>query len=231
MRIPKVVMCLAVLGIFGLPLASQAENVYPNGWAYIHPGTQAQEPVPPPQPAGDYLLDNGVSPPYNSGWAVSGANMAFGGFTQFQKFTVTDAEGWDITTIGVDGFYTLDPAGLGFTGTVLPDVGGAPDEDNPVASAVYFLGQDINNSDWRDVEFDIILAQGDYWFRAEANDADYSGTWRNGLTGDTAFSRRNSDGAEFTHSPLAFRIAGEVVPEPSAIALLLLGAGTLLRRR
>ena len=47
-----------------------------------------------------YLVDNG-SLPIGSGRTVSGPNIA-GGWTVFQPFTVTEAAGWHVDTIGGD---------------------------------------------------------------------------------------------------------------------------------
>jgi MYXO-CTERM domain-containing protein len=179
-----------------------------------------------------FLLDNGTDGA-SDGWAVSGANQAFGGFSQFQMFTVTDALGWAVNTIGVDGYINFDPNNVGVKGTLLPDVGGSPDEDNPIADSTYFLTTDpFGGPAWVDEAFSLILAQGDYWFRLEAGDADVNAAWRDGFSGGNAFSRRNSDGAEFAHGPLALRIEGEIAPAPGGLALLLVGfAGTRRRRR
>jgi MYXO-CTERM domain-containing protein len=179
-----------------------------------------------------FLLDYG-SDGASDGWAVSGANQAFGGFSQFQSFTVTDPEGWIIDFVGIDGYVTFDPNNMGLEGTLLPDDGGSPDEGNPIASATYFLSDDAFGGEaWVDEAFDVVLAPGTYWFRAEARDADYSGTWRSATMGaGNAFSRRNSDGAEFPHETLALRIQGQVAPAPGALAMLLLGAGFARRRR
>jgi len=85
-----------------------------------------------PQPTGGFLVDYG-SPGGGSGYAVSGANQAFGGFTQFQPFTVTDAAGWSVTTIGADGFWLSNPSGTAAAGTLVGDSAGQPDEGNVLA--------------------------------------------------------------------------------------------------
>ncbi len=103
--------------------------------------------APPTATAGGFLLDNG-SNPNGSGRTVSGGNIA-GGWTVFQPFTVP-APGWNVTTIGVDGWNVLDPLGQGMLGTLLPDDGSeVPDEANPIASAVYHLAGDPFNSNWQ----------------------------------------------------------------------------------
>ena len=104
-----------------------------------------------------FLLDNG-SIPNGSGRTVSGGNIA-GGWTVFQPFEVT-GPGWNVTTIGVDGWTVLDPQGLGMLGTLLPDADGDPDEANPIASTVYHLATDAFNSNWRDESFDVTLTPG-----------------------------------------------------------------------
>jgi hypothetical protein len=179
-----------------------------------------------------FLLDYG-SDGASDGWAVSGGNQPFGGFTQFQSFTVTDPEGWIVEFIGIDGYVNADPANMGLLGTLLPDDNGSPDESDPIASATYFLSDDAFGGEaWVDEAFNVILQPGTYWLRAEARDADYNGSWRSATMGaGMAFSRRNSDGAEFPHETLALRIQGSVVPAPGAAALLLIGAGFARRRR
>lgn len=72
----------------------------------IAPGLRSD--APPTEPTGGFLLDNG-SMANGSGRTVSGGNIA-GGFTVFQPFTVP-APGWNVTTIGTDGWNVEDPAG------------------------------------------------------------------------------------------------------------------------
>jgi len=162
--------------------------------------------------AGEFLVDNGSIP--GGGWSVSGWEQEYE-FTQFQALTVSDAGGWNVTTIGIDGCFWDDPDGMGIIGTVLPDINGEPDEDHPVASASYFLSDDPLHSNWRDVEFDITLAQGSYWFRIAAGGPHLEAMIFDGVSGEDAFTRRG-DGLETPHGPLAFRVAGTVVSEPCA---------------
>ncbi len=176
-----------------------------------------------------FLLDNGTDGA-SDGWTVSGVSQPFGGFTQFTSFAIGDAAGWNISTVGIDGFAS-DPSGVGLTATLFPDSGGRPDEGNALASAVFFLTNDpFSGPAWRDEAYNVFLPQGTYWVRAEANGPDFSATWRDALMGGPAFSRRNSDGAEFAHGPLSLRING-VVPAPGALGLMLLGLGGPRRRR
>jgi len=177
-----------------------------------------------------FLLDYGSPGPYNSGRTVSGNNIA-GGWTVFQPFTVTDAAGWSVTTIGVDGWEVQDPLGLGMRGTILPSNGGVPDEGNPIASAQYQLLPNDGTSNWVDVAFNIILPQGNYFMRwDDANDPDHWSAIFPGASGPGSFSRRESDGALFNAGVTALRIDGTIAPTPGALALLGL-AGLAGRRR
>jgi hypothetical protein len=179
--------------------------------------------------ASEWLLDND-SIAQGSGRTVSGPNIA-SGWTVFQPFTVPEP-GWDIETIGVDGWNVQDPLGYGMLGTLLPDTGANyPDESNPIASAVYYLGTDAFSQNWRDQSFDLTLQPGHYWMMWTDNgDANHWSAVFPGVSGENSFSRRTSDGAEFASNPTALRIFGTEVPEPGTICLLLLGAG-LLRRK
>jgi len=56
----------------------------------------------------------------------------------------------------------------------------------------------------------MFLPAGTYWLRLSAPDANYSGTWRNALSGPNGLSRRNNDGAEFVTAAKALRVAGQV---------------------
>lgn len=175
-----------------------------------------------------FLLDNG-SFPTGSGRTVSGGNIA-GGWTVFQPFEVT-GPGWNVTTIGVDGWRVLDPMGLGMLGTLLPDSDGDPDEANPIASSTFFLATDAFNSNWRDESFDVTLAPGIYWMRWEDNgDPGFWSAIFNAPQGLDSFSRRD-DGNIFPSGPTALRIAGTEVPAPGAFALFALGLGMARRRR
>ncbi|MHC4305094.1 MAG: hypothetical protein ACYTFF_01380 [Planctomycetota bacterium] len=160
---------------------------------------------------GGVLMNNGCIGD-GSGWSVSGTNGPFGGFTQFQRFTVPDP-GWDISAIGIEGHLFSDPAGVGLLGRVWPDdgTGTGPDEsDTPLVTALYFLASDpFSCENWQDESAPICLEPGDYWFQYDDNnDANYQASAKNGTSGGPAFSRRNSDQAEFPHGPLALRIFG-----------------------
>ena len=125
--------------------------------------------------AGTFLLDYGSPGPYNSGRTIAGTNAAGGfGFTTFQSFTVTDAAGWNISTIGVDGWNVVDPNNSGFTGTILAvDGNGDPDENTNLGSGQYFLQTTAGQSNWVDVAFNVVLPQGDYFMRFDSfGDAD-----------------------------------------------------------
>lgn len=198
MHIAKVLVCLALAGILGMP--AQA----------------------------DLLLDNG-SIANGSGRTVSGVGIA-GGWMVFQPFTVTDP-GWIIETIGTDGWNVQDPMGLGMLGTLLPDTGANyPDESNPIASAVYYLGTDAWNPNWRDEPFDVTLQPGHYWMRWTDNgDPNHWSAIFPGVSGENSFSRTGN--TDYGSGPTALRIYGTEVPEPGTICLLLLGAGALLRRK
>jgi hypothetical protein len=160
---------------------------------------------------GGLLLNNGCVGD-GSGWSVSGTNGPFGGFAQFQRFTVAEP-GWNINAIGIEGHLTVNPTGSGLLGRVWPDDGSGtgPDETGtPFTTTVYFLASDpFSCENWQDETKSICLAPGNYWFHhADNNDADYIASAKNGTSGGPAFSRRNVDLAEFPHGPLALRIFG-----------------------
>jgi hypothetical protein len=163
----------------------------------------------------DFLMDNGCIGD-GSGWSISGTNGPFGGFTQFQRFTVTKP-GWSIYAIGVEGHLASDPGGAGMLGSVWPDdgTGTGPDEGGvPLHTALYFLGNDpFTCNNWQDEAASICLEPGDYWLQWDDNNSpDYSASAKNGTSGGPSFSRRNSDQAEFPHGPLALRIFGAAEP-------------------
>ena len=212
MRASTVFGCVLLTGVAGLSVTAQAQTDTISGQVVGDPSV-----VTPPGSdrvplRGEFLVDNGSIP--GGGWSVSGWEQEYE-FTQFQALTVSDAGGWNVTTIGIDGCFWDDPDGMGIIGTVLPDINGEPDEDHPVASASYFLSDDPLHSNWRDVEFDITLAQGSYWFRIAAGGPHLEAMIFDGVSGEGAFTRRG-DGLETPHGPLAFRVAGTVVSEPCA---------------
>ncbi len=175
-----------------------------------------------------FLLDNG-SIANGSGRTVSGGNIA-GGWTVFQPFEVT-GPGWNVTTIGVDGWNVLDPQGFGMLGTLLPDADGDPDEANPIASNTFFLATDAFNSNWRDESFDVTLTPGIYWMMWEDNgDPGFWSAVFNAPQGLNSFSR-NDAGGIFGSGPTALRIAGDEIPAPGALGLLVVGLGLARRRR
>ena len=178
--------------------------------------------------AGDFLLDNG-SLANGSGRTVSGGNIA-GGWTVFQPFEVT-GPGWNVTTIGVDGWNVLDPLGFGMLGSLLPDDNGDPDEANPIASTVYHLATDPFNPNWQDESFDVTLLPGIYWMKWEDNgDPGFWAAIFNAPQGLNSFSR-NDAGGIFGSGPTALRIAGEEIPGPGVLGLFVIGFGMARRRR
>ena len=175
-----------------------------------------------------FLLDNGSNSD-GTGRTVSGPGIS-GGWTIFQPFEVT-GPGWNVTTIGVDGWLVLDPLGFGMLGTLLPDSDGDPDEANPIASNMFFLATDPFNSNWRDETFDVTLTPGTYWMMWEDNGD--SGFWSavfNAPQGLNSFSRKDN-GDEISSGPTALRIVGTEVPAPGGFGLLVIGLGMARRRR
>ena len=175
-----------------------------------------------------FLLDNG-SLPTGSGRTVSGGNIA-GGWTVFQPFEVT-GPGWNVTTIGVDGWLVLDPLGFGMLGTLLPDDNGDPDEANPIASTVYHLATDPFNPNWQDESFDVTLTPGMYWMMwGDNGDPGFWSAVFSAPQGLNSFSR-NDAGNIFGSGPTALRIAGTEVPAPGGFGLLVVALGMARRRR
>ncbi|MDY7108658.1 MAG: hypothetical protein SYC29_08470 [Planctomycetota bacterium] len=178
----------------------------------------------------DWLVYNDSIPDGN-GWAVWSYDQQPWSFAQFQKFTVTDAAGWEIDSIGIDGWLTYDTGGNGLQGIIVPDVNGMPDEENPIAQATYFLASDPYGSNWRDEAFDIVLDQGEYWFWYFAPGPGYRCAIFNATDGEESFTRNYTEGEDYPHGPLALRIDGTVVPGPGSLALLALGLLGVRRRR
>lgn len=177
----------------------------------------------------DLLLNNG-SLPVGSGRTVSGSGIA-GGWTVFQPFTITDSAGWNVETIGTDGWLIQDPLGLHMTGVLMPDDGaGNPDEGNPLAHEVFNMTNgNANQSAWVDVAFDMHLSAGRYWLMLEdTGDANYWAAIYSAPNGENSFSR-NDAGNVYPADPVALRIYG-TIPGPGALALLAL-AGLASRRR
>jgi MYXO-CTERM domain-containing protein len=216
---------LMTLGVCLATSGAQADTLYDSTGGSIFSGAIFDGTI---LFGGGFLLDNG-SLPNGSGRTVSGANIA-GGWTVFQPFEVT-GPGWNVTTIGVDGWRVLDPMGLGMLGTLLPDADGDPDEGNPIASNTFFLGTDAFNANWRDESFDVTLTPGMYWMKWEDNgDPGFWSAIFNAPQGLNSFSRRD-DGGIFGSGPTALRIAGEEIPAPGAFGLLAIGLGMARRRR
>lgn len=191
----------ALASLWAQPLVQ--ERTTPDGQT-IAPDLQSD--APPTVPTGGFLLNNG-SMNFTSGRTVSGANIT-GGFTVFQPFTVP-APGWAVTTIGTDGWNVQDPLGLGMLGTLLPDIGGNPDEGNPITSADYFLQDKSGQSSWRDEPHNVNLPPGSYWMKWEDNgDANHWSAIFLGVSGEDSFSR-NDAGEIFGAGPTALRIAGQ----------------------
>lgn len=157
----------------------------------------------------EVLLDNGS--------IVGGGRTVSGNWTIFQPFEVP-APGWHVTSVGVDGFYSNDPAGSGMLGSILKDDGtGTPDEAQPVAEAVFHMGLFTSpaSSQWRYVDFDIDLLPGTYYLRWSDNDqlSYFGSVWR-APQGENSFSRREDNGQIFPSDPTALRIEGGLLGAP-----------------
>jgi len=201
-----VALCLVVVRTLVAAPASR-QTTAPDGSTVTFP--QASESESAVGVVGGLLMDNGCIGD-GSGWSVSGTNGPFGGFTQFQRFTVS-APGWNINAIGVEGHG--NPTGM--LGSVWPDdgTGTGPDKSSAaLKTALYFLANDpFSCANWQDEPTSICLAPGDYWFQwDDDDDPNYVASAKNGTSGGPAFSRRNVDLEEFPHGPLAVRIFGSV---------------------
>jgi hypothetical protein len=168
---------------------------------------------------------------FGTGRTISGTGVAQG-WMVFQPFDVP-APGWDVTTIGMDGWTVQDPGQVGFTGTLFPDdgTGNAPNEASPIASAVYFQSSDPNSSHWVDRPFNVTLFPGRYWMRWSANDANHWSAIYLSNVGLPSWSRRLSDGARFNAGPTTLRIDGTIIPEPATAIALALGVSLVAIRR
>jgi len=177
------------------------------------------------------LLDNGQQATSYS-YGVSGKDSLPDKveWKLFQPFKITDPA-WQIETIGVAGCQSEGIQESSIIGALVPDLGGRPDEGNPIQHATYSLTPCIVGKEWKDESFGVGLLQGRYWMIFSAATEDGRSSISFGEYGEGGFSRRGYDGAEFTHGPCAIRITGEVVPEPGTIFLLGLGGFGLLRRQ
>jgi hypothetical protein len=178
-----------------------------------------------PQSAEAFLL---FQPPTNftQGRTVGGSL----GFHVFQPFDV-GGPGWNITSIGTDGWTVTDPNNVGITGTLFTDdgTGTMANEANPLSSATYFLGTG-GSANWQDKPHNVTLGPGRYWIRWTPNDGSAWAAVYNSSVGLGSFSRRN-DNAIFQSGPTALRIEGTVVPEPATLALLGIGFAAVAARR
>lgn len=178
-----------------------------------------------------FLLNQPASG-FGSGRTISGRNVAQG-WIVFQAFDVP-APGWNVTTIGMDGWTVQDPGQVGFTGTLFPDdgTGTAPNETAPIGSAVYFQSGDAQSSHWVDRPFNVTLLPGRYWMRWSANDDNHWSAIYHSNLGIPSWSRRISDGARFNSSQATtLRIDGSVIPEPATVIALATGVSLLALRR
>ncbi len=178
-----------------------------------------------------FLLEQPASG-FGIGRTISGRNVAQG-WIVFQAFDVP-APGWNVTTIGMDGWTVQDPGQVGFSGTLFPDdgTGNAPNESSPIASAVYFQSGDPQSSHWVDRPFNVTLLPGRYWMRWSANDDNHWSAIYFSAVGIPSWSRRISDGARFNaNTSTTLRIDGSVIPEPATALALATGLSLVALRR
>lgn len=221
----KVLGCLVMVSMIGIATPAQADTIGPNGDTFADGGPNGNGPLYSP---GVWLFDSG-STANGSGRTVSGTGVA-GGWEVFQPFEVP-APGWIVETIGTDGWLVQDPLGQGMLGRLHPDDGaGNPNEAVTLGSGVYYLGNDPWNPNWRDQPIAVTLDPGTYWMHWSDNgDPDHWSAIFQAPTGLNSFSR--SGGSIYPSGPTALRVYGDVVPEPSSLALLCLGGLALVRRR
>ncbi|MCH7840012.1 MAG: PEP-CTERM sorting domain-containing protein [Planctomycetes bacterium] len=221
-KLARVLMVAALAAWIGAAVPVHGEILYDDGLTTVDEGPNDN---PGAYSFGEFLLDNG-SIPNGSGRTVGTGSR----WEVFQPFTVPEP-GWIVETLGVDGWNVTDPNNSGMLGTLLPDVGGNPDEANPIDDAIFFLSTDPFNSNFRDEAFDVVLQPGRYWMRWDDNsDPDHWSAIFLAPSGENSFSR-NAAGDMFPAGPTALRIAGEIVPEPAMLSLLALGGLGMLRRR
>ncbi len=154
--------------------------------------------------SGEVLMDNG---------SLGGAGRAMSAqWRIYQPFVVTGA-GWNVTSIGVDGFRDIDPEGLGMHGAILKDDGtGEPNESDEPALTFDVLLFPHAESEWVDVPVSVSLVPGQYWIRWSSNDEFYYGAVWRGTTGQDSWSVNNFSGQVFPSDPTALRMMGEPLP-------------------
>ena len=197
--------------------------------------------LPASMAAGDVLFDNGVR--------MIGGNIAEiyhpvtaapdgSGFDTYQPFSVTDAGGWSVDTIGFfgrrDENHGVDANGL--MHVLLYAWTGSVDTLGSAIAGANIAFADVSDPDtgpiWVTESFGgLNLAAGDYVIRAQGLDSFSEVAWHHGETGPNAIGVQLSDGQAFPRgASAAVRINGTVIPAPAG-SLVLLSLATAARRR
>jgi hypothetical protein len=169
----------------------------------------------------DILLDQRPSQATGSGRTVGFSTD----FRVFQPFNVSDAAGWNVTSISLDGWNVQGSGEM--TVDILAD-----ENSSPLAStSITFVNTDANVSDFRSGALNVNLSGNiQYILRARVTTA---GDWNAiylGSNGLGSFSRDNA-GGNFAAGPIALYMEGTVLPTPGALAFMPLAALAIARRR
>lgn len=166
----------------------------------------------------DWFLDQGSDPAPNGRTLSGNPTSGFEVFQPFEFATVPGVPGVMLTRIALDGWAIhYDPAG--FRATIFPDDGSGtmPDESQPLAEADFQFRFSPNTVVWVERAISVFLPPGRYYVRLTASVPQYEASVNVGTSGESSFSRRNSNGSiVFSSYPIALRLLGtgtESLPE------------------
>lgn len=167
----------------------------------------------------DWFLDQGSDPAPNGRTLSGNPTTGFEVFQPFEFAAVPGVPGVQLTRMALDG-WTVNYDAAGFTATLFPDDGSGtmPDETQPLAEADFQFRFSPNTVVWVERDFPVFLPPGRYYVRLTANVPQYEALVNVGTSGETSFSRRNSNGSiVYSSYPIALRLLdanAEAVPEP-----------------
>jgi hypothetical protein len=165
------------------------------------------------------------------GWNIEGSGSAS---PQSVAASFIPTQSYNLTSFELAGYH--DSGTNAYSFSLVQDSGGEPTGTTVFSSSGALTGTALTPAIDSFAASGTLTSGTTYWLVMDAGAADTVGSWQNNATGQTgSVSTNDNSGGGWSGFPggdtPAFRISGSLMPEPSSLAFLTLGATLVIVKR